>query len=47
MRVAYKLDTHVKVSLDVLNLFNRKASDIDYFYCSRLRTDAPAWREAA
>jgi outer membrane receptor protein involved in Fe transport len=41
MRVGYKVDRHAKLTLDVLNLFDRKANDIDYFYCSRLRTDAP------
>lgn len=36
-RLGYKLDAKTKVSLDVFNLFNRKVSDIDYFYKSRLR----------
>lgn len=36
-RVGYKLDARTKVSVDVFNLFNRKVSDIDYFYTSRLR----------
>ncbi|MCH8178975.1 MAG: TonB-dependent receptor [Proteobacteria bacterium] len=36
-RLGYKLDAKTKVSLDVFNLFNRQASDIDYFYTSRLR----------
>ena len=36
-RLGYKVDAKTKVSLDVFNLFNRKASDIDYFYKSRLR----------
>jgi hypothetical protein len=31
-RVGYKVSPGVKVSLDVFNLFNRKASDIDYYY---------------
>ena len=36
-RVGYKLDARTKVSVDVFNLFNRKVSDIDYFYKSRLQ----------
>lgn len=36
-RVGYKLDARTKVSVDVFNLFNRKVSDIDYYYTSRLR----------
>ena len=31
------MDRRLKLHLDVHNLFNRKASDIDYFYASRLR----------
>jgi outer membrane receptor protein involved in Fe transport len=37
LRVGYKVNRDVKVALDVFNLFDRKASDIDYFYASRLR----------
>ncbi|MDB6000142.1 MAG: TonB-dependent receptor, partial [Rhizobacter sp.] len=36
LRAGYKLTKNVKVALDVFNLFDRKASDIDYFYASRL-----------
>ncbi len=36
LRVGRQLDTNVRLSLDVYNLFNRKASDIDYYYASRL-----------
>ncbi len=36
-RVGYKISPAVKVALDVFNLFDRKASDIDYFYASRLK----------
>jgi hypothetical protein len=36
-RVGYKVSPDVKVSLDVFNLFNRKASDIDYYYESGLK----------
>jgi outer membrane receptor protein involved in Fe transport len=35
-RVGYRVDRNVKVALDVFNLFDRKASDIDYYYASRL-----------
>lgn len=40
-RVGYKLSPDIKVSMDVFNLFNRKASDIDYYYASRLPGEAP------
>jgi len=36
-RVGYKVSPDVKLSLDVFNLFDRKASDIDYYYASRLQ----------
>jgi outer membrane receptor protein involved in Fe transport len=36
-RVGYRLARDWKLTLDVLNLFDREASDIDYFYESRLR----------
>jgi hypothetical protein len=36
-RVGYKISPDVKVAVDVFNLFNRKASDIDYYYASRLQ----------
>jgi outer membrane receptor for ferrienterochelin and colicin len=36
LRVGHQLTRDVKVALDVFNLFNRRASDIDYFYTSRL-----------
>ena len=37
LRVGYRVSNSVKVALDVFNLFNRQASDIDYYYASRLR----------
>ena len=37
MRVGYALSNDVKIALDVFNLFDRRASDIDYYYASRLR----------
>jgi outer membrane receptor protein involved in Fe transport len=36
-RVGYKISKDLKVALDVFNLFDRKASDIDYYYASRLK----------
>jgi outer membrane receptor protein involved in Fe transport len=37
LRVAYRLDAKTRIAADVFNLFNRKASDIDYYYDSQLR----------
>ncbi len=37
LRVGYKVTKDVRLALDVFNLFDRKASDIDYFYASRLK----------
>ncbi|WP_374593022.1 TonB-dependent receptor [Aquabacterium sp.] len=39
-RVGYKLTPDLKLSLDVFNLFDRQASDIDYYYESRLTPSA-------
>ena len=39
-RIGYKIDPKTRVIADVFNLFNRKASDIDYFYQSQLRGEA-------
>ena len=36
LRVGYKFTPQTKVAVDVFNLFNRRASDIDYYYASRL-----------
>jgi outer membrane receptor protein involved in Fe transport len=36
LRVGYKINKDWKVALNVFNLFDRKASDIDYYYASRL-----------
>ena len=36
LRVGYQFNPKLKVALDVFNLFDRKASDIDYYYASRL-----------
>ncbi|SEO30507.1 Outer membrane receptor proteins, mostly Fe transport [Duganella sp. CF517] len=35
-RIGYQLNTRTKLTLDGFNLFNRRASDIDYYYASRL-----------
>jgi len=40
LRVGYKVTPDVKVALDVFNLFDKKASDIDYYYESRLAGEA-------
>ncbi len=37
LRVGYKISRDLKLALDVFNLFDRKASDIDYYYASRLK----------
>jgi outer membrane receptor protein involved in Fe transport len=37
-RATYKFDPRTHISLDILNLFDRKANDIEYFYTSRLCT---------
>ena len=37
LRVGYQLNPQTKLACDVFNLFNRQASDIDYYYESRLR----------
>lgn len=39
-RIAYALTPRVHVALDGFNLLNAKASDIDYFYTSRLPGEA-------
>jgi outer membrane receptor protein involved in Fe transport len=39
-RVGYKLNPKATLTLDVFNLFDRKASDIDYYYSSRLASEA-------
>jgi outer membrane receptor protein involved in Fe transport len=42
LRVGYRITRDVKVALDVFNLFDRQASDIDYYYASRLPGEAAA-----
>ena len=36
LRAGYRFTPRTSVALDVFNLFDRKASDIDYYYASRL-----------
>jgi len=36
-RAGYRIAPRTRFTLDVFNLFDRKASDIDYYYASRLR----------
>ena len=40
LRAGYRVNKQLELSLDVFNLFNRKVSDIDYFYTSRLRNES-------
>jgi outer membrane receptor protein involved in Fe transport len=39
LKVGYRVDRHITLSLEVLNLFNRTFSDIDYYYESQLKTE--------
>ena len=41
-RATYRFDKNLRATADVLNLFNRRANDIDYFYQSQLRGEAAA-----
>lgn len=41
-QLGYALSKDVRLGLTVLNLFDRKASDIDYYYESRLRSEGAA-----
>ncbi|HEY6137678.1 MAG TPA: TonB-dependent receptor [Thermoanaerobaculia bacterium] len=41
-RVGYRVAPRVRVDFDVFNVLDAKASDIDYFYASRLRGEAAA-----
>lgn len=42
LHLAYRPHARLRVTLDVLNLFDRRVSDIDYFYPSRLRHETVA-----
>jgi len=39
-RAAYRIDARTSVDFDVFNLFDRKVSDIEYYYASRLQGEA-------
>lgn len=36
IRAGYRLEKNIRLSLDVINLFDRAGSNVDYFYTSRL-----------
>ena len=36
-QITYKIDPKWRVHMDVYNLFDRKDSDVDYYYASRLQ----------
>ncbi|MBC7436444.1 MAG: TonB-dependent receptor [Bdellovibrionales bacterium] len=40
LRVGYRMDAATRVTADVFNLFNRKATDIAYYYPSQLKGEA-------
>jgi len=40
LQAGYKVDKNLKLTLNLLNLFDAKASDIDYYYSSQLRNEA-------
>ncbi len=40
LRASYRVGSKQQWSLDLLNLFNRKVSDIDYYYASQLNNEA-------
>lgn len=42
VRAGYKVDKKLRLQLDVFNLLNRSASQIDYLYTSRLQGEAAA-----
>ncbi|HZX33493.1 MAG TPA: TonB-dependent receptor [Rhodocyclaceae bacterium] len=42
LRIGYRLDPATQVAVDVFNLFDRKANDIEYWYESRLPGEATA-----
>ena len=39
LRVGYKVAPKTRLVADVFNLFNRRSSDIDYYYASQLRSE--------
>jgi outer membrane receptor protein involved in Fe transport len=41
LRIGRQIDKSARLSLEIYNLFDRKVSDIDYYYASRLRGEPP------
>ena len=41
-RVGYAIDRNTQIALDVFNLFDRKVTDSDYYYATRLRGESVA-----
>jgi hypothetical protein len=39
-RLGYLFENGIRLQLDVLNLFNTQASQIDYYYASQLRNES-------
>jgi outer membrane receptor for monomeric catechols len=39
LNAGYKITPKVSLSLEVLNMFDKKSNDIEYFYESRLRDE--------
>ncbi len=39
LRLGYRAAAQTRLSLDILNVFDRKVSDIDYYYASQLRCE--------
>ena len=42
LKAGYVFDKRQSLSLDVINVFNRRANDIEYYYASRLAGEAAA-----
>jgi outer membrane receptor protein involved in Fe transport len=41
-RATYKVDPRTQINLDLLNLFDRRVNDIEYYYTSRLQGEPAA-----
>jgi hypothetical protein len=41
LRIGHRLGKYTRVDLDIFNLFDKKASDVDYYYQSRLTGEGP------
>ena len=42
LRAGYKINRDARIAVDVFNLFDRRGSDIDYYYASRLQGEPAA-----